>query len=205
MKCTVDNTSYVVVVPVSSQNDEGIASAWGTYHFVKHCLMESYHGLYQICSISENIMTEYRAVLHRGFNCPLFLRNPFDASQRFCTDCPSIQQCWKHLSMGIASYTKILMDVVCADSNKPRHIYYDTAKEKGNIAFVNDNGVVVITQRQRFRLVIKTGYRHSGLALTARRRMPDQHYLIEAKRKFKEGVIRGTYLNARFVNHTNWK
>lgn len=204
MKCTVDNTSYALVVPISSHKNDGCVSAWGTYHFVKHCIMESYHALYRICSVSEEMMKEYRMLLHGKLQCHLFSRNPFTVSQFFCSQCPSLRACSCQLRDGITAYIATLLNVVRVDHKKPRHVYYDTQREKDNIAFVSDDGIIVITQRQKSRLVIKSGYRHSGVARIAQRSMTNQHYLLEAKKKFQDDVIRGKLIRARFVHQEYW-
>ena len=204
MKCTVDKKLYMLIVPFSPYGAGCQVSGWGSYHFVKHCIMESHLGLYRECSLSEALMTDYRARLHRGLQCRLIYENPYSVTQQVCDACQALSECSHHLQAGIMAYCDYLTALIQTDAQNPRHVYYQTRSEKDNIAFINDQGVIAIVQRQGMKLVLKTGFRYSSLAHLSRQVLPNGHYLSEAKRRFREGVYRGAYVYARFVKNRNW-
>jgi len=167
--------------------------------------MESHLGLFRLCSISPDQVSEYCAILHRTLLCPLVSLREFTLQQP-CAACPSLAACFDKCNTGIMSYASFLMRVVADDAKKPRHAYYDGMRDKNNIAFVSDSGVIVIGQKKKRQLIIKTGYR-CGMAPFSRnspQAAPAEYYLNAAKMKFKNAARRGSYNHIRYVAAKNW-
>lgn len=210
--CMVGGTKYTIAFPGKNGLGNDAARAWGLSHFVKHVLIERDLGLPEMIGITGDLES-FRNML-KQYKCRLLRDKSLLDHQKnaVCRECAVFPQCFASMQVAIDRYVDYMKQVVRRDSSRPRHVHFCTDREKNNLAFVDDMGCIVVTHKQRTRIVLKTGYRPRDdyanahiMAAHLKNAFPGRYYLNRAKQVVRLRIQINSWKQAQLVTTENWQ